>query len=236
MGNDITQYRAAIGSFYSRTHRSLSIFRSHFSIHLNIICFILLLYLLLLRCFVNNDDFMLYRIVLLLLCMDVHVNPGPTEHNDALTIFHLNTRSIRNKLESILDVCDEYDILCFTETHLNDNVPTSDLKINGFNKMFRKDRSCHGGGILVYTADHIVTTRRIDLESPTVETLWLEVTLQCSPLLICGAYRSEISPTLFFEHLSRSLESAIEFSPLLTITGDININFLNSLPLFVKTV
>jgi hypothetical protein len=77
---------------------------------------------------------------IVLLANDIAENPGP-ETNDTisggLTIFHLNIRSIRNKLDSILYLLD-HDILCFTETHL-DNSITDDVII-------RKDRAGIGKG------------------------------------------------------------------------------------------
>ena len=51
--------------------------------------------------------------------MDIQPNPDP--YNSEITtldIFHLNTRSVRNKLERIYDIADNYHIICFSETHL----------------------------------------------------------------------------------------------------------------------
>jgi hypothetical protein len=45
------------------------------------------------------------------------LNPGPTKE-DELSIFHLNTRSMRHKLDYIESICNEADIICLTETHL----------------------------------------------------------------------------------------------------------------------
>ena len=43
--------------------------------------------------------------------------------------FHLNTRSIRNKIDYIQGLTESYHILSFSETHLDDNVDTFSLKI-----------------------------------------------------------------------------------------------------------
>ena len=70
--------------------------------------------------FLNNDQFKFYRLILLLMCMDIHTNPGP-EPNEihSLDIIHLNTRSIRNKLDYLSNVVASFQIACFSETHLD---------------------------------------------------------------------------------------------------------------------
>lgn len=40
----------------------------------------------------------------------------------SLDILHLNIRSIRNKIDSLMYLVHDFDILCFTETHLDINV------------------------------------------------------------------------------------------------------------------
>ena len=50
--------------------------------------------------FVKNDAFKFYRFIILLICMDIQENPGPASHEIySLDIIHLNTRSIRNKID-----------------------------------------------------------------------------------------------------------------------------------------
>ena len=58
--------------------------------------------------------------LLLLQAGDIETNPGP-ENGYKLSILHLNVRSIRNKLDFILDNFSEFNILCFSETHLDNN-------------------------------------------------------------------------------------------------------------------
>ena len=56
--------------------------------------------LLFVRNFVKNGDFTFYRIIILLACMDVELNPGPLPADvNSLDIFHLNTQSIRKKID-----------------------------------------------------------------------------------------------------------------------------------------
>jgi hypothetical protein len=45
-------------------------------------------------------------LLLILLSNDVELNPGPTTEGE-LSIFHLNTRSMRHKLDYIENICNE---------------------------------------------------------------------------------------------------------------------------------
>jgi hypothetical protein len=85
---------------------------------------------------------------IVLLANDIAENPGP-ETSDTisggLTIFHLNIKSIRNKLDSILYLLD-HDILCFTETHLDNSITDDVLAIPGYVVIIRKDRADIGKG------------------------------------------------------------------------------------------
>ena len=88
--------------------------------------------------------------LLLLQAGDIETNPGP-ENAYEVSIFHLNIRSIRNKLDFILDIFSEFNILCFSETHLDDNVPIEMLFLSIlYSAPYRKDRINHGGVVLAY--------------------------------------------------------------------------------------
>jgi hypothetical protein len=47
---------------------------------------------------------------------------------------------LRNKLNYIADIIEEFDIVFFTETHLDNQVLDSDIIIDGFETPSRKDR------------------------------------------------------------------------------------------------
>ena len=134
---------------------------------------------LVINSFVNIN--ILYVIMqLILISGDVSENPGPdldqSNQNDNLSILHLNIRSIRNKLEYVKDNLSDFDILCFTETHLSDNVLNSDLCVGGFQPTpFRKDVSAHSSGLLIYVSEGLLAERLTDLETNLNESLWIEI-------------------------------------------------------------
>ena len=101
--------------------------------------------------------------MLLLQAGDIETNPGPENIHD-LSIVHLNIKSIRNKTEYITDNLLDFNILCFTETHLDANVSTEMLFLsNAYSTPYRKDRTNHGGGILAYLNSSLLHARRPDL-------------------------------------------------------------------------
>ena len=77
-----------------------------------------------------------------------------------LSILHCNIRSLRHKLEYIRDSYLVYDMLCFTETHLDMTVPDEFLHLsNSLDKLYKKDRTNHGGGICVYLSISLLHQR-----------------------------------------------------------------------------
>ena len=70
----------------------------------------------------------------------------------------------------------DFDILCFTETHLDVNILSDSLILTDkFDALYRKDRSNHGGGLLVYLSHELVHKRSLDLEGYWNESIWAEI-------------------------------------------------------------
>jgi len=145
---------------------------------------------------IDNIQFFLLLWSIVLLANDITENPGP-ETNDTiqggLTIFHLNIRSIRNKLDSILYLLD-HDIPCFTETHLDNSISVDVRAIPGYYVIIRKDRAGIGiglgGGIILYHKDCIKVDRRQDLELPDLECIWVEIRTNPQQTVLNISYRS----------------------------------------------
>ena len=61
---------------------------------------------------------------MLIIAGDVELNPGPGEtpvnfEVHCLSIFHGNIRSLRNKVDYISNIIEDYDIVFFKETYLD---------------------------------------------------------------------------------------------------------------------
>ena len=70
-------------------------------------------------------SFLTLLLSLLLLCGDIESDPGPEGtpvSENIISILHSNIRSLRSKLNYISDIIDDFDIVFFTETHIDDNI------------------------------------------------------------------------------------------------------------------
>lgn len=90
----------------------------------------------------------------------------------SIQIAHVNINGIRNKMDSISAELLKYDIICISETKLNNTVQTRDLELDGFRLPLRKDRQTNsGGGLIIYINNNIAYKRRQDLESNNIENM-----------------------------------------------------------------
>ena len=57
-----------------------------------------------------------------------------------------------------------FDILCFPESQLDMQISNRELLRDTFDQPYGKDRTNHGGGLLIYLNSDIVQVRRHDLK------------------------------------------------------------------------
>ena len=120
-----------------------------------------------------------------------------------------------------------FDIISLMETWLDYRTSYGDLNINGFN-LYRRDRpGDKHGGIYVYAKQDIYSHRRINLELPNIERLWIEVYMQHRKALIGTFYRPPNSAPAILTSIEVSVgitfDSGIEN---ILITGDFNLDIL----------
>ena len=97
----------------------------------------------------KNDAYSVYKTILLLACMNIEMNPGPNVPGiKSSDIFHLDTRRIRNKTEYISDLVDDFNIMCRTETHLDNSIDSVSIQFQGFDPPIRKNRFQNGGVVM----------------------------------------------------------------------------------------
>ena len=80
--------------------------------------------------FSTNIQFTLILLLLLILDNDIQQNPEPEEYE--FSVFHLNARSVRNKLSYLEDIASESSIICVTESHLDGDILDTDIGIGWF--------------------------------------------------------------------------------------------------------
>ena len=84
----------------------------------------------------------------------------------------IDFQGLKPKLDIINVNLFDFDI----ESWLNEDIPDSDMLLDGFESPFichRPDRL--GGGVKLYTKNNIVSKRRTDLEVRRTESIWLAV-------------------------------------------------------------
>lgn len=240
MSDLIMAYRVAIGSFYnarycrlSRGHNLNFKFWSESALNdflLNFKNYFVNLFMIWTfiasKNLLRNNDFQFLLLLLILLSMDVHENPGPLSE---LSIFNWNARSLRNKINDLCDISNEFNILCITESHLDQNVSTNEILIENFSEPFRRDRNFAGGGIVLYISEDLYAKRRPDLESDYFEAIWVELVLKSKTFTIGVMYRPPNSSNQFWGYLNYSVDKAFETTNNVIVTGDLNTNLLLNL-------
>ena len=101
-----------------------------------------------------------------------------------------------------------------------------ELQLDEFD-FIRKDRTRHGGGVIIYVKKQIGFQRLIDIECD-LEALWIKVRLRnTKPLLICVLYRPPNSSTEFFDKLTSMLNKALDLEGEVLVMGDLNCDLLS---------
>ncbi len=164
---------------------------------------------------------------LILLSGDVETNPGPVTETHSFSILHQNIRSIRNKFEYIKDNFLDYDMLCFTETHLSADINNTTLQLDGFDELFRKDNSAHSGGFLIYVSSDLRPKRILELETFLPDSIWIEIKDHTQTFIIGTVYRPPHYPVAFWEQFNICLEKVTDACNNVILVGDINEDQLN---------
>ena len=74
-----------------------------------------------------------------------------------------------------------------SETKLDNSFPEGQLLIEGYSKPYRIDRTCHGGGIMLYVRAYI-PSKLLTTELLPMEDFDVEINLQKKKWLLCCSY------------------------------------------------
>ena len=169
-----------------------------------------------------------FLLLLLLLCGDVHPNPGP---NLNYSVCHLNVRSLKAEhrlaeVEDSLVHCQHFDFIAMSETHLGPSVSDDEVSISGYD-LFRLDRNRNGGGVGFYCRSSLSAKRVPQFEEQGIELIWVEFQSGRNRNLLGCCYRppgqSRVLIDNFLSKFQASLDQAIDSNPTsITILGDFN--------------
>jgi hypothetical protein len=184
---------------------------------------------------VSNNSYLLVVLpCLILMCLDVQSNLGPDNSRHVLrniSIVNLNVNPLRNKIDLIFNELGDHDIICITETRLNNSICSFNLCLDNFLNPndFRKDRQTdHRGGILIYVRNNMIAKRRLDLESNDIESICVEITSNNNKkfLVVC-IYRPSNSRAISWSHIESLLDNCGNTELDLIFLDDINLDLLN---------
>ena len=148
---------------------------------------------------------------------------GPRVSAKSLNLYHLNAQSIRNKLDCFESECIGYDVICVSETWLNNNIKNAAITIPSYQEPIRKDREDGYGGVCIYARDNLIVKPRPDLDIPGLEAVWAEVRNSHFKFLICALYRPPSSKVNYWTLIDESIQGAkMTNISNIFIMGDIN--------------
>ena len=148
-----------------------------------------------------------------------------------ITIAHVNINSITSRCRldelSHFTFLNDIDILCLTETKLDETVHPSLFTLDNYHSPLTKHRNRNGGGVATYVRNNLAVKRISHLETPGVESVWCLVKVKQTTLLICSVYvppnLSSDQYSLLIVKLSESILSAQLYAPdNIVIIGDFN--------------
>ena len=91
------------------------------------------------------------------------------------------------------------EVLCIDETKMSYDYTDAQFLIDGYQfPPFRRDRPMknfrsHGGGKMVFIKDGIINNRLLKYETPTAETICVEITISNRKWFIMFAYSLKVS-------------------------------------------
>ena len=140
-------------------------------------------------------------------------------------IAHINIQSLLPKFDELVSLLHyiSLDVLCVTETWLNENVTNNEIEINGYS-LYRKDwPKCRGRGLCIYVKSDTPVIDTLNVNE--VELLVLEIKPKhLSPICICAVYRHPGERVEYISNLTNVLEYVFDKYSNFVLLGDLNID------------
>jgi len=145
---------------------------------------------------------------------------SPTKESDGmLKVFLANTRSVKGKTTELQFFTTDSDIICLTETHLDDTILNSSILPIKNKTVFRRDRNICGCGVMMAVCDHLIP-KLIYLSEYREEVVAVKIQ---SRMVICRYYRPyvHLSNTEAINDILDYLRSEYQRHTILFV-GDMN--------------
>ena len=183
----------------------------------------------------NSMQLALMLFLLLIISGSVHPNPGPAPSPPvtSLTLCHVNMRSLQpddrslklDELHSTLCVNNNFDVICISETWLDDSISDDDIALPEY-QVHRRDRNRHGGGVAIYTNNSLPVKYLDDFNIDGIELVCVEIKFNAKSILIACCYRppgSRADAQEFLDNFQLIVNLMFVHSPdSIFILGDFN--------------
>ena len=135
-------------------------------------------------------------------------------------------------------VQNKVDICFLSETKLDETFPNQQFMINGY-KIFYRDRSCHGGGVLCYI-DENIPSKTVNVEGNVIvcEIVLMEFSIKTFKWLFIGLYKPPSqNENNFLDNLSLIINRLTCQYENFMLTGDFNMTIENkNLEVFINSL
>ena len=156
----------------------------------------------------------------------VYLSSWPCQ--EGLRICQININHIINKIDEISHILfsNNLDIFGVSESRLNDNNNDDEIQILGFFAECRDSSFIHHTGLCVYIKSDIQYTRKKDLESDDVESLWIELQLPARSVFIGFIYRNPRDMFVWEDQFCDMLDNIVTLNKECLLLGDLNIDLM----------
>ena len=148
-----------------------------------------------------------------------------TKFRKNVLLGYLNINSIRNKIESLFSLIEDYfDVFCIAETKIDCSFPNAQFLIKGYKIPIRLDITDKSGGLLVYVKQGLSSIHLTEFSLPTdIQIIPIELRLNSVKWLIISIYRP---PKQNINYFLSWLSDVIDLynSERCIIIGDFNID------------
>ena len=167
--------------------------------------------------------------------LKIDISNGSPINTENFNIVHYNINSIlaTDRIEQLTEICKtlNVDVLIITESKLDQTIPNNLITIQGYHEPLRHDREVngrHGGGVLIYIAEHLAFQNRPEFQSNYYEHLWADIRVNDKIYAINALYRppneSQDEHQLFLQTADNILQQLSNYDKAAykLIAGDIN--------------
>ena len=108
---------------------------------------------------------------------------------------YFNINSLRNKITDLREIVKylELDHFVISETKIDKSFPSQQFAMDNYEIRARKDRDCHGSGLLEFLRKSFICKRQTHLEPNNLECIRSELTIFNIKWICFSIYRPPIS-------------------------------------------